>query len=80
MDRRHLPYLNTRWANNLLLRRGAFEQGIEQHQEHADAVAEIEEERESVSFVGSGENARTLARIALLVLFIVITTDHSVHY
>jgi hypothetical protein len=57
-------------GEQLLLRRGAFEQGIEQHQEHADAVAEIEEERVSVSFVGSGENARTLARIALLVLLL----------
>jgi hypothetical protein len=57
-------------GEQLLLRRGAFEQGIQQHQEHADAVAELEEERVSASFVGSGENARTLGRIALIVLLL----------
>lgn len=32
----------------LLVRRGAFEEGRQQHQEHADEVAEIQEERVSV--------------------------------
>jgi hypothetical protein len=59
-------------GEQLLLRRGAFEQGIQQHQEHADEVAEIEEERVSVSFVGSGDTARTLGRVALVVLVLAL--------
>ena len=50
----------------MLLRRGAFEQGIQQHQEHADEVAEIAEER--VSFIGHEELSRKLGRIALFAL------------
>ena len=57
-------------GEQLLLRRGAFEQGIQQHQEHADEVAGIEEER--VSFVGNEEAARRLGRIALLVLALAV--------
>ena len=56
-------------GEQLLLRRGAFEQGIQQHQEHADEVAEIEEER--VSFVGNTNTAHTtLGRFALIVLLL----------
>ena len=57
-------------GEQLLLRRGAFEEGIQQHQEHADEVAEIEEER--VSVIGSGDSARTLGRIALVVLLLAL--------
>ncbi len=57
-------------GEQLLLRRGAFEQGIQQHQEHADQVAEIEDER--VSFVGNADAARTLGRIALIVLLLAL--------
>jgi hypothetical protein len=57
-------------GEQLLLRRGAFEQGIQQHQEHADEVAEIEDER--VSFVGNADTARTLGRIALIVLLLAL--------
>ncbi len=57
-------------GEQLLLRRGAFEQGIQQHQEHADEVAEMEDER--VSFVGNRDTARTLGRIALIVLLLAL--------
>jgi hypothetical protein len=57
-------------GEQLLLRRGAFEQGIQQHQQHADEVAEIEEER--VSFVGTRDNARALGRVALIVLLLAL--------
>src|ERR1019366_3327630 len=58
-------------GEQLLLRRGAFEQGIQQHQEHADEVAEIEEER--ISFMGANEDsARKLGRVALLVLLLAL--------
>ena len=57
-------------GEQLLLRRGAFEQGIQQHQEHADEVAEIEEER--VSFLRSGDSARILGRIALIALLLAL--------
>ncbi|MBV9709286.1 MAG: hypothetical protein JO011_00045 [Ktedonobacteraceae bacterium] len=57
-------------GEQLLLRRGAFEEGIQQHQEHADEVAEIEEER--VNVTGSGDSARTLGRIALVVLLLAL--------
>jgi hypothetical protein len=58
-------------GEQLLLRRGAFEQGIQQHQEHADAVAELEEE--PVSFIGTNEDsARKLGRAALLILLLAL--------
>lgn len=59
-------------GEQLLLRRGAFEQGIQQHQEHADEVAEIEEERVS-SFMGRNEDgARKLGRAALLIVLLAL--------
>jgi hypothetical protein len=57
-------------GEQLLLRRGAFEQGIQQHQEHADEVAEIEEER--VSFVRNEDSARIIGRIALIALLLAL--------
>jgi hypothetical protein len=57
-------------GEQLLLRRGAFEQGIQQHQEHADEVAGIEEEH--VSFVSNAGTARTLGRVALIVLLLAL--------
>lgn len=56
-------------GEQLLLRRGAFEQGIQQHQEHADEVAEIEEERFTI---GKEDNARKIARIALLIMLLAL--------
>ena len=57
----------------LLLRRGAFEEGREQHREHAQAVAEIAEERTSAPGV-SDQLRRTirLAIIAIVVLAILL--------
>jgi hypothetical protein len=57
----------------LLVRRGAFEQGLEQHHEHAQAVAEIAEERASVPSV-SDQLRRTirLVLIAIAALAIVL--------
>ena len=57
-------------GEQLLLRRGAFEQGIEQHQEHANEVAEIEEERSS--FVSNRDTARILGRVALIALVLAL--------
>jgi len=57
----------------LLVRRGAFERGLEQHHEHAQAVAEIAEERASTASV-SDQLRRTirLVIIAIAVLAIVL--------
>jgi hypothetical protein len=57
----------------LLVRRGAFEEGREQHHEHAQAVAEIAEER--VSTPGVSDHLRQTIRlviIAIVVLAIVL--------
>ncbi len=53
-------------GEQLLLRRGAFEEGKQQHLDHADEVAEVEAER--IEVVSSGDRARTLGRVALVVL------------
>jgi len=47
----------------LLVRRGAFEQGQQQHLEHAEEVAEIEEERVNVP-----NTSTTMRRIIVLAL------------
>ncbi len=57
----------------LLVRRGAFEEGREQHHEHAQAVAEIAEEH--VSTPGVSDQLRRTIRlviIAIVVLAIVL--------
>lgn len=50
----------------LLVRRGAFEEGRQQHMEHAEEVAELEEEREAVA--SASLSIRRLTRVALIVL------------
>lgn len=59
-------------VEQLLLRRGAFDEGLQQHQEHAEAVAEVEEER--VAIPSSSGHIRRLAILAavLLVLALVL--------
>jgi hypothetical protein len=52
----------------LLLRRGAFEEGRQQHEDHAEEVAELEEER--VSVPSSGRHTRRLALIAAALLLL----------
>lgn len=59
----------------LLLRRGAFEQGRQQHQEHADAVAALEEpgefeemEEERVHVAGTASLTRRLLWLALAIV------------
>jgi len=51
----------------LLLRAGAFDEGRQQHADHADEVAEIEEEGRAA--VGAGRSARLLT-IAVAVLVV----------
>ena len=56
----------------LLVRKGAFEEGQQQHRDHADEVEQIQEER--ITTGRSGGNMRTVAllAIALLVLAVVL--------
>ncbi|MBO0779893.1 MAG: hypothetical protein J2P37_13810 [Ktedonobacteraceae bacterium] len=54
----------------LLLRRGAFEEGIEQHQEHAAEVAELEEER--IVVPDSRGRMRVLIWLALGILILAL--------
>ncbi|HEY0756647.1 MAG TPA: hypothetical protein VGD98_22025 [Ktedonobacteraceae bacterium] len=58
-----------RLIEQLLLRQGAFEQGLQQHQEHAEAVEDIEEEikEDRRQVTHSGLNRRVLL-IAIIVL------------
>lgn len=67
-----------RLIEQLLLRRGAFEEGRRQHEEHAEAVEDIEEEieleiRPGGSFAGRGR-VLTLAAVVLgsLALLLII--------
>ncbi|MBV9231975.1 MAG: hypothetical protein JOZ18_21880 [Chloroflexi bacterium] len=53
-------------VEQLLVRRGAFEEGQQQHIEHAEEVAEIEEERISTPSVSGG--MRRLAVVAVVIL------------
>ena len=57
-------------VEQLLVRKGAFDEGREQHQEHAEEVAEAEEERIMVERAVS--NARLLVWIALVLLVIAV--------
>lgn len=50
----------------LLVRRGAFEQGLEQHHEHAQAVAEMAEER--VSAPGVSDQLRQTIRLVIIAM------------
>jgi hypothetical protein len=50
----------------LLVRRGAFEEGQQQHLEHAEEVAEIEEER--INMPGISSNMRHVVVVAVVIL------------
>jgi len=63
-----LPEYQT--IEQLLVRRGAFETGRQQHFEHAEEVANLEEER--IGAVQSGHFARRLALIAAVLLLLAL--------
>jgi hypothetical protein len=50
----------------LLVRRGAFEQGLAQHRAHAQAVAEISEER--VSALSISDQLRQMIRLVIIAI------------
>jgi hypothetical protein len=54
----------------LLLRQGAFEEGIQQHAEHADDVADLQEERIVVE--NGSRSSRVLIVIAILLLIMAL--------
>lgn len=58
-------------VEQLLVRRGAFEQGQQQHQEHANEVAELEEERIVVPNTSGGTH-RLLVLTAVIVIVALI--------
>ncbi len=57
-------------VEQFLVRKGAFDEGREQHQEHAEEVAEAEEER--IMIESTTSNARLLVWIALVLLVIAV--------
>ncbi len=57
-------------GEQLLLRRGAFDEGRQQHLDHADEVLEVEAER--VEVASRGDRARTLGRVAFVLLLIAL--------
>jgi hypothetical protein len=59
-----------RMVEQLLVRKGAFDEGREQHQEHAEEVTEAEEER--IMIESTVSNARLLLWIALVLLVIAV--------
>ena len=56
----------------LLVKRGAFEVGRQQHAEHAEEVAEIEEERISVPMVSTLTRPLLLAAVVILAVAAVL--------
>jgi hypothetical protein len=58
------------FVEQLLLRRGAFEEGRQQHREHAEEVEKAQEER--ITIETTAGNMRTLVRIALIMIVIAI--------
>lgn len=56
----------------LLLRRGAFDEGQQQHRDHADEIEEIEEERANVPAASPAASMRILALVALAVLVLAL--------
>ncbi len=56
----------------LLLRRGAFEEGQQQHRDHADELEEIEEERANVPMASPSRSLRTLTLIAVVLLVLAL--------
>lgn len=59
-------------AEQLLVRRGAFEEGTRQHQEHAEEVAEIEEERISVPSLSGHIRPLLFVALAIMLLALVL--------
>ncbi|GAC1397423.1 MAG: hypothetical protein NVS4B12_01930 [Ktedonobacteraceae bacterium] len=56
----------------LLVKRGAFEVGRQQHQDHAEEVAEIEEERVSVPMVSTLTRPLLLAAVIIVAVAVVL--------
>jgi hypothetical protein len=57
-------------VERLLLRKGAFDEGHEQHLEHADEVEELQEER--VAMPGTSGAVRTLALCAAVIFVLAL--------
>src|SRR3954452_21080497 len=57
-------------VEQLLLRKGAFDEGREQHLEHAEEVEEVQEER--ITTARMGGNLRALALIASVILLLAL--------
>ena len=56
----------------LLVRKGAFEEGQQQHLEHAEEVEKVQEERITTGHTGGKMRTVALIAVALLVLAIVL--------
>ncbi|HET8843628.1 MAG TPA: hypothetical protein VFN35_19350 [Ktedonobacteraceae bacterium] len=68
-----------RMIEQLLLRHGAFEKGRQQHQEHAEAIADIEEEveeelRQNVASRGSSRMLTIAALVLGLLAFLLLVS------
>lgn len=68
-----------RMIEQLLLRHGAFEKGRQQHQEHAEAIADIEEEveeelRQNVASRGSARMLTIAALVLGLLAFLLLVS------
>lgn len=59
-----------RVIEQLLLRRGAFEEGQQQHLDHAEEVEKVEEER--ITVTRAAGNMRLLALAALIILVLAL--------
>jgi cell division protein FtsX len=57
-------------VEQLLLRKGAFEEGQQQHLEHAEEVEEVQEER--ITTARTTGNLRILALIAIVALVLAL--------
>ena len=56
----------------LLVRRGAFEEGRQQHREHAEEVEELQEERENVAAATTTRSLRTLTLVAVALVVLAL--------
>jgi hypothetical protein len=56
----------------LLVRKGAFEEGQQQHREHAEEVAKVQEERITTGYTGRRMRTVALVAVALLVLALIL--------
>jgi hypothetical protein len=61
-----------RMVEQLLLRRGAFDTGQQQHREHAEEVEQAEEERVSAARSSGGLRGLTLITIVILVVALLL--------